>query len=259
MVISLVIILTALLTCAAAAAVYYFRMVNGGTPTTNLSAPPNYFINAPAPSGSVSWPAQGTVLAQTDRASDSYLDETVWVGDSRIVGMALNNMIKESNAFAETGLSHDNINAVSCVEINGRNYTIPQAVGIRKPKRMVIAFGINGIAWMSIDDFMESYTQMVETLQRRSPDSVIILQAILPVSSTYERNEPRVTNRKIDQYNQRIKQLAEEMGLYYLEADTALKNTDGSLYSAYNNGDGLHYNKAGAQAIVDYFMTHQAP
>lgn len=259
MIISLVIILAALLTCAAAAAVYYFRMVNGGTPTTNLSAPANYFINAPAPSGSVSWPAQGTVLAQTDRASDSYLDETVWVGDSRIVGMALNNMIKESNAFAETGLSHDNINAVSCVEINGRNYTIPQAVGIRKPKRMVIAFGINGIAWMSIDDFMESYTQMVETLQRRSPDSVIILQAILPVSSTYERNEPRVTNRKIDQYNQRIKQLAEEMGLYYLEADTALKNTDGSLYSAYNNGDGLHYNKAGAQAIVDYFMTHQAP
>lgn len=132
-------------------------------------------------------------------------------------------------------------------------------MGIRKPKRMVIAFGINGIAWMNADDFIESYTRMVETLRRKSPDSVIILQAILPVSSTYERNEPRVTNRKIDQYNQRIKALAEEMGLYYLESDTVMKNTDGSLYSAYNNGDGLHYNKAGAQAILDYFMTHQAP
>ena len=56
-----------------------------------------------------------------------------------------------------------------------------------------------------------------------------------------------------------LKALAEEMGLYYLESDTVMKNTDGSLYSAYNNGDGLHYNKAGAQAILDYFMTHQAP
>lgn len=54
-----------------------------------------------------------------------------------------------ANTFAENGLSHSVALNKAIIDLGtGKLLTIPQAVGIRKPDIMLVAFGINGVAYM---------------------------------------------------------------------------------------------------------------
>ncbi len=198
-----------------------------------------------------------TLLTETPRAGSDYLDSVVFIGDSRVVGMKNHKAISSANAFAYNGLSHAGAMTKQFLTVNGKSsLTIPQAVKARQPKRMIVAFGINGIAWMGEDSFIEGYENLLDTLHRNSPASEIIVQSILPVSAAQEAEDSRMMNTKIDRYNERLFQLAEEKNFYFLNTAEALKNSEGKLAREYDSGDGLHFNKDASYAIVDYVLTH---
>lgn len=205
-------------------------------------------------------PAAAGLLSATARADDAYLEETVFVGDSRVNGMLYAGVIEEENAFAYNGLSHSGALTKQFVDLGtGRKLTVAQALGVRKPQRAVIAFGINGIAWIGEASFIEGYEKLLDAMTEQSPDTTFIIQSILPVSAAKEQEDSRYANEKIDRYNQLLQQLAEEKGMYYLNTAEALKNADGALDARYDRGDGLHFSNAASDAIIDYFMTHAVP
>lgn len=200
---------------------------------------------------------QPTVLQETTPADRDYLDNTVFIGDSRVEGMRLNGSIQQKNAYAQTGMSHVGAMTTACVDLGtGRLLTIPQAVAIRKPQRMVVAFGINGIVWMGEESFIQGYEELIDTLMGKSPNSIVIIQSILPVSSWKEQSDPRMSNQKIDRYNELLLDLAERKGIYYLNAAEKMKNSRNALDSRYDSGDGLHFNAAAGDLIVDYLLSH---
>lgn len=212
-------------------------------------------------SSSVSRPAAvGGLLGATVRADDAYLEDTVFVGDSRVNGMLYAGVIEEKNVFAYNGLSHSGALTKQFVDLGtGRKLTVAQAIGVRRPQRAVVAFGINGIAWIGEASFIEGYEELLDAMVEQSPDTTFIIQSILPVSTAKEQEDGRFANEKIDRYNRLLQQLAEEKGMYYLNTAEALKNVDGALDARYDRGDGLHFSNAASDAIIDYFMTHAVP
>ena len=92
----------------------------------------------------------------------------------------------------------------------------------------------------------------------QSPDSIVIIEAILPVAGFYETQPDGISNQKIDELNAGLYQLAQDKGVYYLAVDEAMKGEDGKLRMEYTT-DGLHYNEAGSRAILDYVLTHPVP
>lgn len=202
----------------------------------------------------------GGLLAASSRADDAYLNSTVFVGDSRVNGMLYTGVIKEKNTFAYNGLSHSGAMTKRFLNLGtGKTLTIPEAIGVRKPQRAVIAFGINGIAWIGETSFIQRYEKLLDAMIEQSPDTTFIIQAILPVSAAKEQEDSRYANAKIDRYNQLLLQLAEKKHLYFLNTAEALKNANGALDSRYDRGDGLHFSEAASDAIIDYFMTHAIP
>ncbi len=199
-----------------------------------------------------------TQLAETEEASDSYMENVYFIGDSRTVALSTVG-VSEEHLFAEVGLSHDHaLNKRTVVMEDKTIVTIPDAVRITAPKIAIVNFGVNGIGYMDENSFLEDYREMMKTLQSCSPDTVFVIEAILPVSARYE-SQTNVRNQKITNMNQRLYDLAEELGCYYLASDTMMLNKDGALKKEYDSGDGLHFSQSGYEAILQYVKTHQVP
>lgn len=199
---------------------------------------------------------QETVLKQTPRADDVYLAGTLFVGDSRTNGLKATGEIDEGNIVASDGMSHSSAVTQRVIDRGSRLVTIPEAVSEIKPSRMVVNFGINGIAWLNEEQFISDYETLLTALEESSPDSVIIIESILPVSASKERSEPRMANSKIDRYNELLRELAQKRGHYYLNSASALKDADGNMATEYDSGDGLHFNSDGSKEILNQVLTH---
>lgn len=199
-----------------------------------------------------------TTLAYTGETDENYLDDVYFIGDSRTVGLVRAEM-PEDHLFAETGMCHEDALTKRVVILDDTAYlTIPDALQIVAPKIAVVNFGINGIGFMDEDAFIDEYRTMMQAFQKMSPETVFIIESILPVSSSYESTSG-VTNEKIDEMNLRLCALAEELGCYYLASDTVMKDENNDLLRIYNDGDGLHYNEKGYEAILTCVKTHVVP
>ena len=135
---------------------------------------------------------------------------------------------------------------------SGTKRTMVEAAGMLRPARIVVCFGINGIAFMGEENFMRDYAALLDALAAASPDSRLIVQSVLPVSSAFEAKEPRLDNGVIDRYNSRLKELIESRGGLFMDTAGVMKNSDGDLDVAYDSGDGLHYNKKAYEALFDF-------
>ena len=199
-----------------------------------------------------------TQLSYTGETDADYLDSVYFIGDSRTVGLVRAGM-PEERLFAETGMCHEDALSKRVVVLDDSAFlTIPDAVEIVAPPVAVVNFGINGIGFMDEEAFIDEYRAMMQAFMEASPDTVFIIEAILPVSVSYESTSS-VSNEKINAMNQRLYDLAEELGCFYLDTDRVMKDEDGSLLSEYNDGDGLHYNEDGYAAILEYVKTHVVP
>lgn len=201
---------------------------------------------------------KSTRISETDLADVSYLDSLTFVGDSRTIGLKAFAKLKDENVFAEDGLNHEAALTKKVVQLQQfQSVSIPEAVRVTAPDIMVVNFGINGIVWLGLEAFIEGYEKLIDELILSSPSSVIVIEAIMPVSMKYENGADGVTNEKIDDANLLLYELAKEKGLYYLATDEVLKNEYNDLDDTLHNGDGLHYNKAAYDIIIDYILRHQ--
>ena len=231
---------------------------SGGASPSSASTTVSVSTGSSSPAKTTT-PPSSTLLAKTADAGDAYTQKILFLGDSRINGMLYSRQISSANTFAENGLSHSVALNKAIIDLGtGKLLTIPQAVGIRKPDIMLVAFGINGVAYMGKTGFMKSYEEFIDALLAQSPDSRLIIQSILPVSKAYAQKDPRMANDTIDWYNQQLK-LAEEKNLYYLDTAQALKGADNNLDPRFDKGDGLHFNAAAGEAILTYIRTHALP
>lgn len=183
-----------------------------------------------------------------------FLDQTIFVGDSRTNGMKNFGFLPEENVFAIDGASHQLARTERFIVLEGssRKLTIAQAVAELKPVRLVVSFGINGVAYMGEETFLSEYSEFLDELKEASPNTSIVVQSILPVSSSYARSDRRMANDIIDGYNAELRLLSNQKGCYFLDTSHVLKNEDGALAAEYDSGDGLHFNKTAYTALFDY-------
>ena len=190
-----------------------------------------------------------------DQTFEEYLADTVFIGDSRTNGLSGYGYVPKSSVFAIDGFNHASARTEKFITLSGTNrkLTIAQAVGFVKPVRMIVSFGINGIAFMDSDTFMSEYAALLDELRAASPETLLVVQSILPVSAEKAASTPGMSNRAIDSCNQKLKALAEEKGGVFLDSSAVLKNSKGNLDPKYKSGDGLHFNRKAYQALLDFY------
>ena len=134
---------------------------------------------------------------------------------------------------------------------------IPDAVERTKPQYVIITVGLeNGVNHCTEEKFKEYYSNLILRLKSSSPDTRIILQSIFPVSKSTEKNDPSISNERIDAANSYISELAKTLSVRYLDTSSVLKDNNGKLATHYDSGDGITLNQNGFEKVVEYIRTH---
>ncbi len=196
-----------------------------------------------------------SAVAESAAVDMSYFDDAVFVGDSLTVGLGNYGVLPAENVYADTGLNLDTILEKECIQTSNGKLTILDALKLRKPSKVYIMLGSNGIAWITPENLAEKYSSFLDKVKAALPDATIYVESILPVTAE-KAADPKYSNETITQYNSLLFNLAEEKEVNYLDCHSAFKMEDGTLNTEYAEQDGMHLKKVGYEALVEFFRTH---
>ena len=189
-----------------------------------------------------------------DPVEDTYFDDAVFLGDSRTEGFRLYSGLNTGKYLYATGATVASVFNKSVDTPLGK-MPLLDALGQMDCGKIYVMLGINELGWNGTDIFRNQSAKLIERLQADHPDATIVIQSILPVSAKQDAKGSYVNNQRIDAYNQVLQELAETYGVVYLNVAEAVMDEDGYLRADWNF-DGVHLNKAGCQAWLDYLRTH---
>ncbi len=206
--------------------------------------------------GSISQSGEG-FLKENKKQDWDYFDDTVMVGDSITYGMALYGYLDFNHVFAKIGLHQSTALTSKCVYTSKtQGYSISEALKKAKPGKIIVTLGINAIYSYKTDSFYDNYRALLSKMKKASPDSIIIIQSIFPVTQSWAVNNGKPNcNNYIAYANQRLSELANDEGFYFLYTYEALADEQGFLKSQYS-GDGIHLSRKGYEAVFDYILSH---
>ena len=189
-----------------------------------------------------------------DPVEDTYFDDAVFLGDSRTEGFRLYSGLNTGKYLYATGATVASVFNKSVDTPLGK-MPLLDALQQMDCGKIYVMLGVNELGWNGTDIFRNQSTKLIERLQADHPDATIVIQSILPVSAKQDAKGSYVNNQRIDAYNQVLQELAETYGVVYLNVAEAVMDEDGYLRADWNF-DGVHLNKAGCQAWLDYLRTH---
>ena len=200
--------------------------------------------------------ASTALLTETADAGTDYLNETLFLGDSNTVRLYNNGLISLQQFCAKEGIGTQVALSEGIVTFkkDSNHYTIPQAVAMMKPRRVVMTFGTNDTG-MEVSDFIAHYTALIQAIQQSYPYTDIIVNTVPPVPADHS-NYPHMDQAKIDDFNMALLDLCEQLGVRFLNSAEALKGSDGyGIADYYTSGD-IHLKSAGLKAVLNYLRTH---
>ena len=200
--------------------------------------------------------ASTALLTETADAGTDYLNDTLFLGDSNTVRLYNNGLISLQQFCAKEGIGTQVAlnEGIVTFKRDPNHYTIPQAVAMMKPRRVVMTFGTNDTG-MEVPDFIAHYTALIQAIQQSYPYTDIIVNTVPPVPADHS-NYPHMDQAKIDDFNMALLEMCEQLGVRFLNSAETLKGSDGyGIADYYTSGD-IHLKSAGLKAVLNYLRTH---
>lgn len=195
-------------------------------------------------------------VPESEPVDDSYFDSVIFVGDSRTDGFRLYSGLERGTYFCVTGET-----VASATDLQnwktetGKKISLADAVAQAACDKIYLMLGVNELGWNGTDIFREHAEDLLQRLKADHPEAEIVIQSLLPVSAEQDAKGTYVNNRRILAYNQVWMELAEENGCDYVNIAEAVTGENGCL-PAEMSFDGVHLNRAGCHAWLDYLRTH---
>ncbi|MBQ2973407.1 MAG: hypothetical protein IJE19_03555 [Clostridia bacterium] len=191
-----------------------------------------------------------TTASQT-KSSDpkdlSCFDNSVFIGNSRLISFKNYGLAK--NVYSVVGL---NVDTVFTKSVSGSNVTVINELNGKDYEKVILMFGDNECGWPNQNIFIQRYSKVIAAVKEKIPNAKIYLHSVLPVSAeTSAKNEFGCNNETINSLNQKIKQLAADEGVEFIEQPSCLKDADGALLPEAAS-DGIHLNKKYSEIWLNY-------
>ena len=212
-----------------------------------------------------------TSVEDAQTMGQEYIDSFIFLGESTTYHMINREVLSDGKDTTQVwGTSSGTLNLDTTI-LSARiiypetkeKMTIAEAIAKKKPKYIVLTFGLNGAVQKinkGKDYFKDCYKLLINTIKSNSPSTKIIIQSAFPVAKNMDMTnysiDAETLNRYIDKINLWSKELAEEESLFYVNSAEVLKDSDGFLLYEYQAGDGHHLTASAYEAILDYLRSH---
>ena len=197
-----------------------------------------------------------TILGASEMATDDYIQDTLFIGDSNTYRMMVYNTatgVSLENAIGVVGMGIQSVTDLKCVSFAGYNkkVTMPEAVKIMQPKRVVITFGTNNLG-MGTEAFIGEYKDAIDAIQSAYPYADIIINSVPP----FHQVRTDLSIKKVKNFNSALVELAAEEGLKFLNSAEVLTDSKtGYAKDQYMLNDGIHLTKIAFESMFEYINT----
>ena len=200
-----------------------------------------------------------TILEESADAGQSYVDETLFLGDSNTARMyRYYSYCKDTNAIGSVGMSGKALATYACAKFEGYSgyKTMPEAVALMQPRRVILTFGTNDLSpSYSASSFVSDYAKGIKAVQDAYPSVDIIVNAIPPLGQ--QHSNQNLTQTQVDEYNKALVQMCQDNGWKFLNSAEVLKDSStGYAKSGYVSNDGIHLTEQAMDALFTYIRTH---
>ena len=179
---------------------------------------------------------EDTVAAiEVDSYDDSFFVNDLFIGDSIGTGLLNYGYLNSNQVYAQIGLNPESAHAT---EYDG--YTAVTKAAELQPKRIYIMLGSNGLVYMGNTYMIQQMQTLIEQLRESCPESYIYVISIPPVTKAHEA-EGQETMAMVNGYNMLLKDMADEIGVIYLDLCSELQDSTGYFSDTYAEADGLHF------------------
>lgn len=204
----------------------------GSTEDTGLTAEPKEFVEV----------------------DESYFDDAVFIGDSRTVGLHDYGGLKKADFFATVGMNVYDMWTEAFCEVDGKKVTLEEALRAKQYGKVYFQIGINEMGRGDLDGFMQAYSQSVEKFKELQPNAVIYVQAIMKVTKEKSDSDAIFNNEGIEARNERIRQLADNVRVFYIDVNEVVCDESGGLKPELTF-DNLHLYGSKYGIWVDFLKT----
>ena len=126
-------------------------------------------------------------------------------------------------------------------------------------KKLYILLGMNDVGLYGVDGSVANMETLLKLIKEKTPDLQIFVQSATPI---HKGNEKKVLNNaNLRLYNEKLKEMCDRNGYYYVDIASVLTDAEGYLPDSYcsdASGMGMHFTDEACRIWVDYLKQDAA-
>ena len=202
-------------------------------------------------------------LPENGVVDTSYFETATFLGDSISQSFGVYTPDLPGTKVASIGAGPQTVVNGTAVELrrgDGNPVNMLDAVVASQPDNVYVLMGTNTLVNTGNEEqFLAYYGKMLDMLKERlDPRVRIYVQAITPVREDNPKVQAKagLRNERLRAVNSQLAALAIEKGCLFLDLQEVFADAEGNMKAEYAASDGIHLNKEGTQAWVDYLSSH---
>lgn len=147
------------------------------------------------------------------------------------------------------------VNHFKTIGYRGKEYSIEDAVAASGVKKLFVMIGVNDLGFMTVEETMDYYRAMMDSILALSPDVEVYIQSLLPV---IDAGIQGAKNKHVDALNELLKAYAEENGFHYVDIYPYIRDHTGNMPEAYSSDASTHMNYDGTDIWIQVLKLYAA-
>ena len=201
-------------------------------PSTEPATQPSTEPSTEAPTEPVTQAATEPVTDAPPSGEANFFDSSLFIGDSRTVGLNDYANLGKASVFASLGM---NVYRVfkEPVDVPGHGKVmLADLLSNESYNKIYIMLGINEIGYPA-ESVLKKYGEIVESVRAAQPDATVYLLANLHITAERSANDAVYNNTNLNALNLGMQQLADGTKTVYIDANYLFDDENGGLKKEY--------------------------
>lgn len=156
------------------------------------------------------------------------MKNTLFIGDSRGVGICEYGGLDEVDFFTSVGMSVYNVfdDVVSVPNVG--KIALEELLKAKSYDKVYIMLGINEIGYQA-EEILKRYSNLLETIKETQPDAKIFVHGNLHVTKERSQSDKIINNPAINRLNASLEKYADDNRIFYLDINALFDDNEGNL------------------------------
>lgn len=173
--------------------------------------------------------------AEEEPAPEQFFQDTLFIGDSRTMGLAEYADLNNAVVFANTGMNVYRLHSLKNA-VRGQEAYLEDILAEKQYRKIYVMLGINELGYDETQT-VKRYEEEILKLRESQPDAKIVLEANLHVTAARSGRDNIFNNAGIDRINGNIREIAEKHGFSYIDVNEIFDDESGGLNPDYTHDE----------------------